>query len=411
MSLKSVVKAFIRKTTAQQDRRDQASLDAECWNWPLPFDTLVTLPGLSVWHARCIEVIATAAVGVGFSFEADSDEADRKAREAIETVAGPFGASDLFAFAAQCLRGCGNAYWEFTRSPDGAIAEWFPALPQTFWILKNGEGFKHRAEPTDPRIVRFRAFDSSVGEGNELVHLRTLNMVHRHYGIPPWMAAVAAMELDQKALQWNSAHFDNNAVPPWALSITGGEPDEKVEEKITEFLSDNFKGPENAGRLLYLAMNDPNVKVEWQRLADEAKDGSYHTLRMDNRDEIVAAHGVPPRILGIMASGALGGGGEVAGQIMIFDQVVLQPLREKIARAWNTGPGRTLGLPPLTFDKIDITTGKEDAEALATLAGAGIISPDEARGELGYGETDTSAAAANARVAASLDALERRLRF
>ncbi len=386
MSLKTIVKAFFTKDSAQQDRRDAQTLDAECWDWPLPFDTLAMLPGISTWHARCIEVTAAAAVGVGFRFETETEAEAEAARKRLEDLAGEYGASDLFVFAAASLRTCGNGWWEFARNAAGEIAEWYPGLPQTFWVRRDGRGYKHRAEPTDTRVVPFRRFGAADGEGHELVHLRTLNLRHRHYGIPAWLAATAAIELDQKALTWNSKHFDNNAVPPWALTITGGEPDDGLEQAVENFLRTSFKGAENAGRLLYLNLADPNVKVEWQRLADEAKDGSYHVLRLDNRDEIIAAHGVPPRILGIMSAGSLGGGGEVAGQILLFDQVTLQPLREQIARAWNNGPGRELGLPPLAFERIDVTTGKEDADALALLAQAGIITPGEARGELGYGD-------------------------
>lgn len=408
MRVKSFVKAFFAKVSGQQDKRDPAVLDPSCWSWPLDFETLANLVTLSTWHARCVEVAAAAAVGVGYEFETDKDGEDRIARERIEELAGEFGASDLFVFAAQCFRLVGNAYWEFTRGAGGQLVEWFPALPQTFWVRKDGMGFRHRAEPSDNRVREFRRF-GQPGEGNEIVHLRTLNTLHRHYGIPSWTAAIAAMELDAKALTWNSKHFDNNAVPPWALSITGGEADEKLEQSIEDFLKAEFKGPENAGRLLYLNLTDPNVKVEWQRLADEVKDGSYHTLRADNRDEIVAAHGVPPRIIGIMSAGSLGGGGEVAGQIQLFDQVICQPIREKVARAWNQGPGRELGLPQVAFKQLDITTGKDDAESLSMLSQAGIITPDEARGELGYAPTDGEAT--RAATAKSLDAIARRLGF
>lgn len=390
MSLKTIVKAFFAKGSDQADKRDAQTLDADCWDWPLPFDTLAMLPGMSTWHARCIEVTAAAAVGVGYRFETEDEAAKTAAREQLETLAGEYGASALFAFAAACVRACGNGYWEFARAATGQIVEWYPALPQTMWVRRDGAGYKHRAEPSDTRVVGFRRF-GQAGEGHELVHLRTLNLRHRHYGVPAWLAATAAIELDQKALTWNSKNFDNNAVPPWALTITGGEPDDGLETAVENFLKANFKGPDNAGRLLYLNLSDPNVKVEWQRLADEVKDGSYHVLRLDNRDEIIAAHGVPPRILGIMSAGSLGGGGEVTGQILLFDQVTLQPLREQIARAWNNGPGRDLGLPPIAFERIDVTTGKEDADALALLAQAGIITPGEARGELGYGEPPAGA--------------------
>lgn len=371
---------FFSKASAQAD--NVATGPDGSFAWPYPYDTLARLPELHPWHARCLEVIGQASVGIGYAVGADGDEPAELARKraVLESLT-----ADAFtsfcAFGQFTLDACGVAYLEVVRNKAGAIAELFWIPPQYMWVARDG-GFVYRPDAGTTR--RFADFGKRETGINEVVMLRIPFLRDRRYGLPRWVSSVRAIGLDNNAIDYNSNFFANSAIPDLVLIIEGGEFTPEVEEEVKNFLVREFKGVENSHRTLYIPVPDPNVKVRLEKLNMEVRDMAFARLRELNRDEIIAAHGVPPRILGVMAAGALGGGGEVGGQILVFDQVTLQPRRRYLEKVLNKTILADLALGEIAFDGIDATTGLEDAERLSKLIQAGIITVDEARGECGY---------------------------
>ena len=63
---------------------------------------------------------------------------------------------------------------------------------------------------------------------------------------------------------------------------------------------------ENAGRIIMLEDERDRVKIRFEKLNLEVKDLKIAKALEHFRDVVVAAHGVPPRILGIVTPGQLG---------------------------------------------------------------------------------------------------------
>src|SRR5690606_4544021 len=77
-----------------------------------------------------------------------------------------------------------------------------------------------------------------------------------------------------------------------------------------------------------------NVKVEFQRLAVDVKEASFRLFRQDNRDEILAAHGVPPYRAGIAETGSLGGSTAVEST-EIYKMSVIEPRQSILENLFN----------------------------------------------------------------------------
>ena len=353
--------------------------------WPYAYDALARLPELHPWHARCLEIVAAASVGIGYDVLTDGDELERRTRDTLEGLVGGTSFTAWCALLAYSDAATGNAYIEVGRNGKGDIAELFWMPPHFVWHTKKG-GFIYRAAGASPDA--FSAFGDRQGNQNEVIHIRTPFLRDRRYGLPRWISAIRAITLDNNAIDYNASFFANGAIPDLAIIVEGGEFTPEVELAVKDFLTNEFKGVANSHRTLYLPLPDLNVKVRFEKLNQETKDGSFHLLRMDNRDEIIGAHGVPPRLLGIMSAGALGGGGEVGGQILVFDQTTLQPRREKFAKTINQTIIKDMGLAEIAFRRIDATTAVEDAERVIKLFGGGVIDEGEARAEAGYEPRD-----------------------
>ncbi|MBU1741311.1 MAG: hypothetical protein KKC37_07175, partial [Proteobacteria bacterium] len=100
----------------------------------------------------------------------------------------------------------------------------------------------------------------------------------------------------------------------------------KVVNKTKEFLEGRIKsrnGP-RPREILVVGLPD-GYTLNLKRLSSEVKDGSFVKLRNLTRDETVRAHGVPPRLMGIITQGQMGGQGDAVGQMDVFLTTIVKP--------------------------------------------------------------------------------------
>lgn len=201
-----------------------------------------------------------------------------------------------------------------------------------------------------------------------------------YYGEPDYLAAIKSIALNQKADIYNEKFFDNGARPDMAIIYENAEPSQEQLEAFKSFFGSNFKGFNNSHNTLVLFGNDigdKDAKIRFEKLG-EVEDLSFEKLKKVARDEIAAAHGLPPRLLGITESSALGGSGELMGQLHQFNEIEIKPKIELIESFFDS-INIKLRLKP-----IDVTNFKDDGEIVTNLIDSGIISVNEAREILGW---------------------------
>ena len=184
-------------------------------------------------------------------------------------------------------------------------------------------------------------------------HLYYYSPNSRFYGEPDYLAAMLSILTNQKADSFNNAFFENSARADTAIIFENSEPDEMQLNAFKEFFGSNFKGTGNAHKTLVLTANGDNAKVRIEDLS-KVSDISFEKLKNLNRDEIIAAHGVPPRMVGVMTAGQLGGSGEVTGQLHSFNELTIIPKQEQIEWFFDS-----IGYP-IKLKPIDVSNFKDD---------------------------------------------------
>ena len=234
----------------------------------------------------------------------------------------------------------------------------------------------------------FRNFgDTTNKTKNELIHFYEYDPQDDYYGIPEWLPAMATMAMDRAAVEFNTYIFDNGMMIPFAIIIEGGRLSAKARKALQQFLQKNYKGIANAGRAIEIDNDDRNEKIRIEKLDNPSmRDMSFYRLRTLSRDEVIAAHQVPPRLVGIMSAGQLGGTGEVSGQLKIFQETLIKPEQRKLENILNRTILATFGEHKwkIKFNELDITDPKDDAEWYKTLVEIGVLEADEVREEIGY---------------------------
>jgi hypothetical protein len=278
--------------------------------WPRDPYALLSLYAASAEHGRAIHVRAAAAFGNGVT----GDAAD-----AFEEFC-PTGSADLFMGLGVDYATFGNAFLY-----DGPLGlERRPAL-----TMSRHTGGGYIQSLYDPHGNHSTVFYRDP----EIVHIKAPCPAGHYYSLPDWSGGWGMLELVKAATDYNREFFRNHALPQYAIVTYGSKLTPAEETAVQNFFSSNYKGPGNQHKTLYLHCDDPqHGKVEFQKLTD-TKDGDFLKLLDAARDRIVIAHGVPPRMMGIVSAGNLGGGGEVTGQLQVFEEISNKPTRTRFLGA------------------------------------------------------------------------------
>ncbi len=346
---------------------DGVGLDGE-YHWPIHPLALLRLYRGSSEHARAIQVKAEGAFGGGLI-------GDTSTLEALCQT----GAADLFTQLDIDLGTYGNAFLQIIATGDGKPVE-LRRLP-AITMRRTATGFVQRV----PGASGIQKVTFAQGE---IIHLRDLCPMGGRYALPAWIGGKGMMELAEAAIRYNASFFQNSAIPEYAVIFEGATPTDAQKASIKEFFRSDFQGVDNAHRTLILTLVEEG-KVKFEKLTADIKDADFLKLIDAARDRIPVAHGTPPRVLGIVSAGQLGGGGEATGQMFIFEHLTLKPRRRRTLDQMRPFLAR-IGLKPgsaedglekgeVAFRPLDLTSPTDDAKNLPDLVGAGIITPEEAR--------------------------------
>jgi HK97 family phage portal protein len=330
--------------------------------WPMPQSALLTLYHASAEHSRSIQIKAEGAFGGGVM----GDKA-----ESFEALCAT-GSADLFTQLGIDLEVYGNAFLELVRDRRGRILSLshLPAL--TMYRHANLYDYVQIVYLPDgkEKITHFLS--------EQILHLRPPCPYGGFYALPSWIGATGMLELVQAAVDWNKRFFINHAMPEYAIITKGSPLSESQKEVAKDFFQREYKGIDNAHRTLLLHLADTESSIEFKALTRENKDGDFLNLLDATKERIHIAHGVPPRMLGIISAGSLACGAELSAQLFSFEKLTLMPKRRRMCDQLRP-IFKELNLGSIEFKGLDLTPPEQDNYNITNWAQLGIISNTEAR--------------------------------
>ena len=225
---------------------------------------------------------------------------------------------------------------------------------------------------------------------NEVVVWHNYTPRSDFYGLPDVIPALGAIVGDVSRRDYNIAFFDNFGVPAYVVMISGdfdpgepvdseGNPDDGGKTPLEWAIEEHFEAiSKNPHSTLVLSVpsaedGQGEVEIDIKPLSVETKDASFRMYRMDNRDEILSAHGVDPYRVGIAETGSLSGAtADVATDI--YKESVVEPRQSEIAHWVNqhvvSDPGWEFRL-----QELDTTDPDQDLDLLERLFAIGAVTP------------------------------------
>lgn len=127
--------------------------------------------------------------------------------------------------------------------------------------------------------------------------------------MPRWIGNWLAVEGSRQAEEVNYEYFENNTVPPMAL-LVAGTLDDKVVERIEDFINDEMKGRKSFNKILVIEASpfdselpgtaSPKVSVQFVPLSDaQQKDSLFDNYDKTNREKIRSSFRLPPIFVGL----------------------------------------------------------------------------------------------------------------
>lgn len=213
-------------------------------------------------------------------------------------------------------------------------------------------------------------------------HFKYHSPSSKYYGEPDYLTTLEQIDTNKKADKYNSTFFDNGARPGYAINFENSAPSTEQKEAFKTFFGANYKGYENAHKSIMFFTGktkegESPAKIHLDKL-DSVEDMSFENLKKVNRDEIIASHGVPPRLVGIVTAGQLGSGSELIDQLHAFNEIVIKPKAAHVESFFEN-----IGIK-LKLKQLDVTNFKDDSDLVTNLVNSQIITRQEAKEILGF---------------------------
>jgi len=226
----------------------------------------------------------------------------------------PYLSRQTFRAAVQDYLVFGSAYFEQKRNRLGGLLRLDHAMAKyvrrgiqqgSFWWVPN---YREEAEFDQGSVLQLRAPDVN----------------QEIYGIPEYISALQSALLNENATLFRRRYFLNGSHAGYILHATGDFADGDV-DAIRDALKKS-KGPGNFRNLFVHAPGGKEGSIKLIPIAEVGAKDEFLGIKNTTRDDVLAAHRVPPQLLGVVPANA-GGFGDITKAKEAFEELEIEPLQ------------------------------------------------------------------------------------
>jgi len=245
-----------------------------------------------------------------------------------------FGRQDFSRWALDWLI-MGNAYLERQDNLSGrplglkpSLAAWtrVGVKPDQFWFLTPGTWMDNAHE--------FRP--------GSVHHLMEPDPLQEVYGMPEYLSALQSGLLNEAATIFRRRYYVNGSHAGFILYVS----EEGFSEKDSKTLRDQLRQAKGVGNFKNLFLHIPKGKKDGVQLipvAEVAARDEFLNIKEVTRDDVLAAHRVPPQMLGVVPKNA-SGFGNVIDAVRAFYGMEIIPIMRRMEEVNDW-----IGVPAVAF--------------------------------------------------------------
>ena len=184
----------------------------------------------------------------------------------------------------------------------------------------------------------------------EVFHLMEPDTNQEIYGVPEYLSALQSAWLNENATLFRRRYYKNGSHAGYIMYLTDGVHNEKDIDALRAAVKSS-KGPGNFRNLFMYAPNGKKEGLQVIPLSEVAAKDEFFNIKNVTRDDVLAAHRVPPQLMGVMPS-VTGGFGAVEPVARVFAINELRPLQERFKEV-NDWVGEEV----IRFDDYELDAG------------------------------------------------------
>lgn len=173
---------------------------------------------------------------------------------------------------------------------------------------------------------------------HDVFQLREQDLHQEIYGVPPYLGALQSAMLNESATLFRRRYYNNGSHAGFILYVTDAAQSQGDIDKMREQLT-KAKGVGNFRNLFYYAPNGKKDGIQLIPISEVAAKDDFMNIKNASRDDVLAAHRVPPQLMGMLPNN-VGGFGDVEKAAKVFARNEIAPLQTMMADAINTWAGR-----------------------------------------------------------------------
>jgi PBSX family phage portal protein len=159
-------------------------------------------------------------------------------------------------------------------------------------------------------------------------HLIEYDLNQEIYGLPQYLAALNSAWLNESATLFRRKYYENGSHAGFILYLTGTDQSEGDIDGVRQALK-NSKGPGNFKNLFLHSPGGDKDGIQLIPISEVAAKDEIFNIKNVTRDDLLAAHRVPPQLMGIIPNNTGGfGSPDIAAQV--FARNELQSIQHKM---------------------------------------------------------------------------------
>lgn len=166
-------------------------------------------------------------------------------------------------------------------------------------------------------------------ERGSIFHLLEPDINQEVYGLPEYLSALNSAWLNESATLFRRKYFQNGSHAGFILYMTDAAQEQGDVDKMREALK-SAKGPGNFRNLFMYAPNGKKDGIQLIPVSEVAAKDEFFNIKNVTRDDLLAAHRVPPQLMSIIP-GNVGGFGDASKAAEVFSANEIVPLQARFS--------------------------------------------------------------------------------
>jgi PBSX family phage portal protein len=193
-----------------------------------------------------------------------------------------------------------------------------------------------------PGVMQSAAHEFRPGS---VFHLNEPDPLQEIYGMPEYLSALQSGLLNESATIFRRRYYDNGSHAGFILYLSEPTMSEQDAEALRKALRDS-KGRGNFKNLFVHAPQGKKDGIQLIPISEVAAKDEFLNIKEVTRDDVLAAHRVPPQLLGVVPKNT-GGFGNVIDAARTFYELEIVPIQTRMLELNDW-----LGLPAISFQSL-----------------------------------------------------------